>query len=52
MSITLDCCFSTEKLVKGDIKLGFMITKGQLEVDVICAKGLTLTTARQPPGEL
>ena len=26
--------------MKGDLRLGFMITKGQLEIDVICAKGL------------
>ncbi|ELT90086.1 hypothetical protein CAPTEDRAFT_218726 [Capitella teleta] len=41
---------SQEKLIQGDIKLGFIITKGQLEVDIMCAKGLTLNSAGQPPG--
>ena len=37
-----------EKMVHGDIKLGLFITKGQLEIDTICAKGLSTST--HPPG--
>ncbi|XP_076341207.1 uncharacterized protein LOC143241822 [Tachypleus tridentatus] len=33
----------------GDIKLGFLVTKGQLEVRVICARQLKLNVAGQPP---
>ncbi|XP_022255413.1 protein piccolo-like [Limulus polyphemus] len=33
----------------GDIKLGFLITKGQLEVQVICARELSLNPSGQPP---
>ncbi|XP_076318896.1 uncharacterized protein LOC143229911 [Tachypleus tridentatus] len=33
----------------GDIKLGFLITKGHLEVQVICARQLRLNTTGQPP---
>ncbi|XP_022258641.1 protein piccolo-like [Limulus polyphemus] len=33
----------------GDIKLGFLMTKGQLEVRVICARQLKLNAAGQPP---
>ncbi|XP_064606710.1 regulating synaptic membrane exocytosis protein 2-like isoform X2 [Liolophura sinensis] len=39
-----------EKVILGDIKLGFMVSKGQLEVDVICAKGLSRGPAVFPPG--
>ena len=38
-------------MVQGDIRLGLMITKGQLEIDVICAKGLSVSMVNQPPGE-
>ena len=41
----------TETLVCGDIKLGFAVSKGQLEVDVICVRGLKHPAALQPPGQ-
>lgn len=34
---------------RGDIKLGLMISKGQLEIDIICAKGLRATTTGLKP---
>ncbi|XP_025109485.1 regulating synaptic membrane exocytosis protein 2-like [Pomacea canaliculata] len=37
---------SNETLVCGDIKVGFNVSKGQLEVDIICVKGL------QRPGNI
>ncbi|XP_055884644.1 regulating synaptic membrane exocytosis protein 1-like isoform X3 [Biomphalaria glabrata] len=40
---------STEKIVWGNIKLGFMVSKGQLEVDIICAVGLNKSGSSQPP---
>lgn len=39
-----------ENSVHGDICLGFVVTKGQLEIDVICARELSLNAANQPPG--
>ncbi|XP_067120671.1 regulating synaptic membrane exocytosis protein 2-like isoform X1 [Centruroides vittatus] len=33
----------------GEIKLGFVMTKGQLEVDVVCAKGLANNSNGNPP---
>ncbi|XP_076315880.1 uncharacterized protein LOC143228519 [Tachypleus tridentatus] len=33
----------------GDIKLGFLMTKGQLEIQVICARELNLNPSGQPP---
>ena len=41
----------SEKFVKGDIKLGFIITKGQLEISVVCAKGLPKNINHQKPGK-
>ena len=41
----------SEKFVKGDIKLGFIITKGQLEISVVCAKGLPTNINHQKPGK-
>jgi len=32
----------------GDLKLAFVITKGQFELDVICAKELTGSSAKKP----
>ena len=40
---TLNCLKS-----HGDLKLAFVITKGQLELDVICAKELTGSSNRKP----
>ncbi|XP_059166066.1 regulating synaptic membrane exocytosis protein 1-like isoform X2 [Physella acuta] len=40
---------SAETTVCGDIKLGFMVSKGQLEVDIICAAGLHRSGQTQPP---
>lgn len=37
-------------MVRANIKLGFLVTRGQLEVDIICVKGMTLTAGDQPPG--
>jgi hypothetical protein len=34
----------------GEIKLGFIMTKGLLEIEVICARGLPLGISNQPPG--
>ncbi|XP_022255291.1 regulating synaptic membrane exocytosis protein 3-like [Limulus polyphemus] len=33
----------------GDVKLGFLMTKGQLEVQVICARQLRPNSTGQPP---
>ena len=44
-------CAVLEKFVKGDIKLGFIITKGQLEISVVCAKGLPKNINHQKPGK-
>ncbi|RWS12665.1 hypothetical protein B4U79_15409, partial [Dinothrombium tinctorium] len=33
----------------GEIKLGFVMTKGLLEIEVICARGLPLNSAKHPP---
>lgn len=35
----------------GELKLGFIMTKGQLEVEVVSARGLPLGSAGTPPGE-
>jgi len=32
----------------GDLKLAFVITKGQFELDVICAKELTGSSTKKP----
>ncbi|KAL5021135.1 hypothetical protein ScPMuIL_000290 [Solemya velum] len=40
---------SQEQSVQGDLKLGFMVTKGQLEVDVISAKSLSRVLCPLPP---
>ena len=40
---TLNCLKS-----HGDLKLAFVITKGQLELDVICAKELTGSSNKKP----
>jgi len=32
----------------GDLKLAFVITKGQFELDVICAKELTPSSSKKP----
>ncbi|KAH8030893.1 hypothetical protein HPB51_012233 [Rhipicephalus microplus] len=34
----------------GELKLGFIMTKGQLEVEVVCARGLPLGSGGTPPG--
>ena len=34
----------------GEIKLGFIMTKGLLEIEVICARNLPLGLNNQPPG--
>ena len=34
----------------GEIKLGFIMTKGLLEIEVICARNLPLGINNQPPG--
>ena len=39
-----------ETNVYGDIKMGFMVSKGQLEIDIIVVKGLKKTGLVQPPG--
>ena len=41
----------TEKTVQGDIRVGFTISKGQLEVEIVCAKGLPLGASAAPPGK-
>ncbi|KAL1435676.1 hypothetical protein MTO96_010970 [Rhipicephalus appendiculatus] len=33
----------------GELKLGFIMTKGQLEVEVVCARGLPLGSGGTPP---
>ncbi len=43
--------FFSEKATQGDIRLGFTISKGQLEVEVVCAKGLPLSASGNPPGQ-
>lgn len=35
----------------GEIKLGFIMTKGFLEIEVICARGLPMSANQQPPGK-
>ena len=40
-----------EKTIQGDIRVGFVISKGQLEVEIVCAKGLPLGSTAAPPGE-
>ncbi|XP_012944640.1 regulating synaptic membrane exocytosis protein 2 [Aplysia californica] len=40
---------SAETSVCGNIKLGFMVSKGQLEVDIICAVGLHRSGQTYPP---
>ncbi|CAG5123611.1 unnamed protein product, partial [Candidula unifasciata] len=40
---------SAETKVCGNIKLGFMISKGHLQVDIICAAGLHWDSLTQPP---
>ncbi|RUS70820.1 hypothetical protein EGW08_021420 [Elysia chlorotica] len=40
---------SAETTICGDIKLGFMVSKGQLEVDIVCAMGLHKSGSSQPP---
>ncbi|CAL1540834.1 unnamed protein product [Lymnaea stagnalis] len=40
---------SAETTVCGDIKLGFTVSKGQLEVDIVCAAGLHKSGQTQPP---
>ncbi|KAK6188394.1 hypothetical protein SNE40_004575 [Patella caerulea] len=40
---------SAESEVCGDVKLGFMITKGQLEVDIYCARNLYLGGTNTSP---
>ncbi|CAG5129655.1 unnamed protein product, partial [Candidula unifasciata] len=40
---------SAETTVCGDIKLGFMVSKGQLEVDIVCAAGLHRAGSVHPP---
>lgn len=34
---------------RGDINLGFIVTKGQLEVDIVCIKDLNMKTSGNPP---
>ena len=43
--------FILETNVYGDIKMGFMVSKGQLEIDIIVVKGLKKTGLVQPPGK-
>ncbi|KAL4235963.1 FYVE-type zinc finger [Mactra antiquata] len=38
-----------EKGVCGDMKMGFMVSKGQLEIDIVVAKGLQKHSTQQPP---
>ncbi|KAL8623578.1 hypothetical protein ACOMHN_000183 [Nucella lapillus] len=40
---------SSETLVRGDIKLGLAVSKGQLEVDIICVRGLQRAPSLHPP---
>ena len=42
----------TETNVLGDIKMGFMVSKGQLEIDIIVVKGLSKSGLAQPPGKI
>ena len=44
------CVLILETNVYGDIKMGFMVSKGQLEIDIIVVKGLKKTGLVQPPG--
>lgn len=44
------CCAFSENLVCGDIKLGFMVSKGQLEIDIIGVTGLLKGSENCPPG--
>ena len=44
-------CLFVEKTIQGDIRVGFTISKGQLEVEIVCAKGLPLGSTAAPPGE-
>ena len=39
-----------ETNVRGDVKLGFMVSKGQLEIDVVVVKGLMKSGLTTPPG--
>ncbi len=41
----------SEKTVQGDVRLGFVISKGQLEVEVVGAKGLPVPGGTAAPGE-
>ena len=50
MTIIQICAFILETNVYGDIKMGFMVSKGQLEIDIIVVKGLKKTGLVQPPG--
>ena len=45
----MDCLFA-EKTIQGDVRVGFTISKGQLEVEIVCAKGLPLGSTAAPPG--
>ncbi|XP_060574949.1 regulating synaptic membrane exocytosis protein 2-like [Ruditapes philippinarum] len=40
---------SYETNVRGDIKMGFMVSKGQLEIDVVVVKGLMKSGLATPP---
>lgn len=42
----------SETSVCGDIKMGFMVSKGQLEIDIVVVKGLSKTGLHGPPGKV
>lgn len=42
----------SETSVCGDIKMGFTVSKGQLEIDIVVVKGLSKTGLHGPPGKV
>lgn len=50
MVINVMWCFLSEQSVCGNIRLGFMVSKGQLEIDVIHVSGLQNGNESPPPG--
>lgn len=38
-------------LSHGEVKLGLLMTKGQLEVEVVCARNIIGTSKDMPPGK-
>ena len=39
-----------EQSLCGDIRMGFMVSKGALDIDIVCVTGLLKESENSPPG--